>query len=148
MIVKYATENRDDAIELFVEVFAAEPFCYSWLRREEVARYFTDLANTPGALSFMYYNDKGLFTGLCLGALNDYFLHRLYEIKEFAVRRNVQGRGEGSRMLDEIADYLKRENIAAITLSTQRDIAAYEFYIRNGFTESKASVTLSKALNA
>ena len=146
MIIKYATENRDEAIELFMDVFTAEPFCYTWLTREGAARYFTDLANTPSALSFLYYDDKGLFTGLCLGSLNDYFLHKLYEIKEFAVRRGVQGKGEGRRMLEEIADCLKCEGVVAITLSTQREIPAYEFYLKNGFTESKGSVTLSKTI--
>ncbi|MCL2851752.1 MAG: GNAT family N-acetyltransferase [Defluviitaleaceae bacterium] len=146
MIKKYATINRDEAIELFMGVFSAEPFCYTWLRREAVERYFTDLANTPAALSFLYYNNKGLLTGLCFGAMNDYFIHKLYDIKEFAVRKDAQGKGEGRRMLEEISGCLKSEGVAAVTLSTQREIPAYEFYLKNGFVASKSSVTLSKKI--
>ena len=143
---KYAAVNRNEAVELFMGVFQAEPFGYTWLRREDVARYFTDLTNTPSELSFLYYDDKGLLTGLCFGAINDYFLHKLYDIKEFAVRRQAQGRGAGGRMLEEVSAFLKQEGVAAITLSTQREIPAYEFYIKNGFVASKSSVTLSKTI--
>ena len=146
VLYKYTADERDEAINLFLSTFAAEPFNYDWLRREDVLRYFIDLENTPGALSFLYYDDRGLLLGLCFGTTNDYFRHKLYEIKEFAIRRDAQGGGNGGRMIAQVAKYLKKHEFEAITLSTQRDIAAYEFYVKNGFVDLKQSATLSKRL--
>ena len=146
MLKKYTPAHRNQAIDLFLGVFTAEPFCYDWLSRESVTRYFTDIENTPLELSFLYYNDKGLLTGLCFGIVNDYFQLKLYEIKELAIRKETQGTGEGRRMLDEISAYMKREGAAVIKLATQRNIAAYGFYLKNGFIPSETSVTLSRPI--
>ena len=146
MLKKYAPEDRGDAIDLFLGVFAQEPFNCGWLRREDANRYFADIENTPLSLSFLYYDDTGSLMGLCLGVVNDYFPVKLYEIKELAIRKDAQGQGRGKHMIDEIAQYLQHQNIDAIKLTTQQHLPAYDFYIRNGFVLSKTSVVLNKPI--
>ncbi|MCL2618335.1 MAG: GNAT family N-acetyltransferase [Defluviitaleaceae bacterium] len=145
MLRTYQPDDMDAATELFLQVFAAEPFGYTWLTKATLERYFTDLANTPGAMSFMYYEAEEP-AGLCLGFVNDYFRAKLYDIKEYAVRKDLQGTGVGSRMLDEISAHLRKQDFHAITLSTQREIAAYGFYVKNGFIDSTSTATLSKSI--
>jgi len=147
MLKIYTPDDRDEAINLFMGVFTVKPFSYEWLKRKDVERYFADMENTPAALSFLYYENKGLpLTGLCFGVENTYFRAKLYEIKELAIRQNVQGTGLGSQMMDEIAGYLSNQGLSAIKLMTQRNIAAYGFYVKNEFVPSDTAVTLFREI--
>lgn len=137
-------EDIHAAVELYLGVFNEEPFCYDWLRPDNAARYFTDIENTPGSYSFLYYDNKGLLAGLCLGIIQDYFQIVTYEIKEVAVRKDAQGRGRGTRMLSEVSKHLRTQGVQALTLMTQKNIPAFSFYKKNNFSTLDSTIYMTK----
>ena len=146
MIKRMTSNNMEQAIELYLEVFKLEPFSYGWLKRNKVVRYFEDNEKTPGGYSMIYYHEASSKPcGLCMGVVMDYFVLPTYDIKEFVVRRDVQGCGMGTRMMDEVAGHLLERGVEVITLTTQRDIPAYNFYKKNNFEDLDKTVFMSRS---
>ena len=56
-------------------------------------------------------------------------------IEEMFVVPEMQRRGIGSRLLDEVLGYVKRKGLAGVTLSTNRFAPAPKFYEKNGFSD-------------
>ncbi|GHV38435.1 hypothetical protein FACS189490_00370 [Clostridia bacterium] len=137
--------NLKDCAALFLDVFTAAPWSFSWLTKESVMRYFGDFLKTPNFQGFVY-TQNGCAAGACAGIINDYFLQKVYDIKEIFVSPNNQRGGVGSAMLAEIEKVLAAEKVNAVTLSTQRDIPAYSFYLKNKYEESADTVFFWKPL--
>lgn len=132
-------------LDIFYDVFTSPPWEYSWMDKNEMRRYFTDLYRTPGFVGYMYY-DGGVLLGACMGCISDYFLHAQYDIKEIFIHTNAQNKGVGSKMLSEIEADLVKRKVICITLMTQRNIPAYHFYLKNEFISSDITVHMTKVL--
>lgn len=58
----------------------------------------------------------------------------------------MQNQGLGSCFLNMVSEYLKDEGIKSVWLLTQRNLPAYKFYLKNGFSELKEAAFLLKNL--
>ena len=58
-----------------------------------------------------------------------------YCVEELCIRADCQGRGYGRKFFSLIEDKLKERDVHTIFLMTDRDMPAYGFYRRIGFTE-------------
>ncbi len=143
MLLNYKTKYIDKCVNLLLEVFTSPPFNYEGLNKRNIFKYLTDLANTPNFIGMLYF-EEGKLLGFCFGTLNNYFFSNMYEIKEIAVSLNYQGKGLGSKMLELIEKELRAKGVAIITLSTNREIEAFKFYKKNGFSVSENAVHLNK----
>jgi aminoglycoside 6'-N-acetyltransferase I len=130
--------------ELYVDIYANEPWEFRWMTTESVLRYFEDLENTPRFHGFVAKTDGDRTEGFCLGIIYDYFLSSAYEIREMAVARERQGRGVGGALLANAETRVKRFGAGALTLVTLKTAPAFEFYIKNGLNPSDDAVYLSK----
>ncbi len=141
----YSLENTNDYVNLFLNVFYDAPFFYTHLKRENILRYFNDLQKTPNFLGFAFYRGETL-VGLCVGVLSDYFSGKTYEIKEIVVSSKLQGQGLGKQMLGQIEARLKQIDVNIITLFTSKQLDAFYFYEKNGFTSVSQTVFMSKGI--
>ena len=65
---------------------------------------------------------------------------------QLCVRPDLQGQGVGSCFLDLIEREIRKENMNAILLNTERGFPAEEFYMKNGFCRLEQLVLFSKEL--
>ncbi len=147
MIIKYTNEYLDECVNLFSDIFINEPWNYQWMTKENVLRYFKDLENTPCFIGTIFFIDN-ILSGFCFGVTNNYFGGNIFEIKEIAVKRELQGKGYGNIMISEIECFLKKSyQVEMITLFTQMELPAYKFYLKNGFTAPEGAVFMSKVID-
>lgn len=130
---------------MFLDVYKNKPWNYTWLIFENTLRYFTDLFNTPCFIGFKFIEDN-ITVGYCVGISSDYFVGNSFEIKEIFISRQLQNKGLGSNFLGMVEKSLKDFEVDRITLATQREIPAFDFYLKNGYEVSEGAVFLSKCL--
>ena len=61
-----------------------------------------------------------------------------------AILPQMQGHGCGSKFIDLIEVFVKRKGIVGIVLFTERDIPAYNLYVKKGFVEKAERVFFEK----
>ena len=129
--------------ELFKSVFCAEPWCDDWSDEEQLDAYIKDLTGQSYSLAYGLFEGEELI-GLSMGHVKHWYSGTEYLIDEFCIRRDRQGRGLGSHFMSKIEEALLEMDLHCIYLQTERDFPAYDFYIKNGFTEVEETVALYK----
>lgn len=120
-----------ECIGLYRQVFSKEP----WLEESsysDVERYFINSVESNKFLGYVMIRDEKIIA-FSVGFLKPWIKGEEYYIDQFCVDYNLQGQGIGSILMDEIKKDLIKDNIHAIILSTERNVPAYKFYIKNGF---------------
>ncbi|MCL2500680.1 MAG: GNAT family N-acetyltransferase [Defluviitaleaceae bacterium] len=145
MLHPYDGKDFEDCVELFIAAFSAPPLNYRFTTRGKTRRYLSDITHMPGFIGFVY-KIGGKPAAFCFGVTDDYFHDPQYDIKEFAVRPDLHGKGTGSAFLSAIESHLSKNGVIAVSLQTSRLIPACGFYKKNGFVENDETVTLSKSL--
>ena len=145
MLIDFSMAFFDCCTDIYHRMFTGPEWNFSWLTRENTARYFRDMAGAPRFKGYMYMHGDSV-AGACFGDVSDYFSTAQYYIKEIFVDQAVQGRGVGSAFLSAIEADLKKSGINNIVLSTSRGAKAYDFYKKNGYAESPETVFFVKFL--
>lgn len=145
MIRLYSEQDREILTKMFFDIYRSQPFNYKWLKIEDVERYFVDIEKSPNFLGFVDI-EKEVLAGACLGVINNYFSSAKYKINEIFVRKDYQGKSIGKKMLSEIEQNLKDNNISALEISTSKTSGAYKFYQSNGFIKAEDTVHMFKGL--
>ncbi|SES62206.1 aminoglycoside 6'-N-acetyltransferase I [Oceanobacillus limi] len=133
-------EHVEGLKALFLDVFSNEPWFDKWEDDQQLDLYIRDLIDNQNSLSLILVDDEGSIVGGSLGYVFHWWEGKEYFIKELFISRNKQNQGLGKLFLEQIYDILATENIKHITLMTERDVPAYSFYQKNGFTELEDSV--------
>lgn len=129
------------------DAFSAEPWQDDWHDRQQFDRYIADLVNQPNALALGLFEDD-LLVAISLGRVIHWFEGTQYRIDDLGVRTEKQGTGMGSLLLKKIEAYAIENGICSISLKTNRQAAAYRFYLKNGFTEYSDDVYFEKQLQS
>lgn len=138
--------NIDDINEikrLFFDIFTNEPWNDDWSDEAQLHEYITDLIGNRNSLSLGLYDGDDLI-GLSLGSIMHWYTGTEYYIFEFCVKTEMQGKGIGTDFLKQVEEYAKSKDITHIFLQTERNVPAFEFYHKNGFTELEGHVSLYK----
>ena len=123
---------------LFCAVFSAPPWNED-VSPEEARRYFENCFSLASFRGFVA--ESGVcIVGLAAGFLKPWRKGMEYYLDEFCIVPSFQGKGIGSRLLDEICTRLAEEGVFGAMLNTERAYPAYSFYLKNGFSESGLSV--------
>ncbi len=144
-ITEFSTTMIDECTDLFLNVFAGEPWNDHWASRQEAKQY---LESHYAFNSFLGYVAvyEGRIAGAAFGFIKPWQRGFEYYINEFFVDTAVQGKGVGTLLLKQIAADIKGKAMNAIVLTTQRAFPAYGFYLKNGFTEIAGEVFLGKSV--
>lgn len=136
-------EDRDAVTRFFVDVFSHEPWNDDWSDAAQLQSYIRDLTGQPNSLTLGLF-DGDEMTGLAMGRIKHWFRGTEYCIDELCIARDRQGRGLGTAFLREMERYLTDHGIVQIFLQTDRNVPAYRFYLKNGFTEQQDHVSFAK----
>ena len=144
MIKKLTQRDKATAKQLFLKVFTDAPWHDHW-DEKQIDLYMIDLMDNQNSLSIGYYKDDSLI-GLSFGYIYHWWQGTDYFVKELCIDQDHQNQGHGKEFLKELESYLKTIGITAYYLNSERDVDAYHFYLKQGFTELKGNVMLAKSL--
>ena len=140
-ITEFSTTMIDECTDLFLKVFALEPWNDRWASRQDAKKYLESHYAFNSFLGYVAVYD-GRIVGASFGFIKPWQRGLEYYINEFFVDTAVQGKGVGTLLLKQIAADIKGKNMNAIILTTQKAFPAYGFYVKNGFTEIAGEVFL------
>lgn len=148
MKISPLTEGHYTALrELFLEVFTASPWFDEWADEKQLDLYLSDLLDNANSLSIGLFDEQNKLIGGSLGYTFNWWQGKEYFIKEFFISKDDQNKGAGTQFLNKIASLLKDQGISHLTLMTDKDVPAYHFYQKNGFTEQKHSAFFAKKID-
>lgn len=131
--------------ELFVSVFTKEPWNDNWSDAAQLHAYIQDLTGQGNSLTFGLYEGAALI-GLSMGRTKHWYTGTEYCIDEFCIRTGGHGKGAGTFFMGKIEEACKELGMTHIFLLTDKDIPAYGFYRKLGFTELESNVAFAKEL--
>lgn len=144
-IKKLNVQNIEEIKFVINESFSQPPWNDDWSDEKQFHLYILDLIDNKNSLSLGLYDNEVLIA-VSLGRIKHWYEGTEYWIDDLAVLPQFQGLGYGSNFIKQMEDYLKQQNISAIVLRTQKGIPAYDFYVKNGFSEKSENVYFDKKL--
>ena len=132
LIREFNLKDTDKCAELFKEVFSSYPWYDDWTSFDQAKNYLMELIQNPVFEGFVAYEGQNI-VAVCLGHKRSWWMGKEFFIDEFYVRNESQGNGIGTKMMDYVKEILIEENYMRLTLLTNKEIPAEEFYIKNGF---------------
>ncbi|GAB2497973.1 hypothetical protein GCM10008929_18450 [Alkalibacterium psychrotolerans] len=146
-IIPLQKEHYKELSALFLDVFTSAPWFDEWASEEQLDLYLKDLTDNSNSLSLGLFDEEGVLIGGSLGYTFNWWQGKEYYIKEFFIAKDCQNKGVGSSFLEQIEFYLKEKKMSHITLMTDKDVSAYPFYKKNGFTEQTGSAFFFKKID-
>ncbi len=129
----------------FRDVFTKEPWNDDWSDDGQLSMYITELICSGNSLTFGLFDGEDL-VGLSMGHIKHWYSGTEYYIEELCIATERQGKGLGTQFVESIEKALREMEIDHIFLQTGRQMPAYRFYLRNGFSEMPDHVSFSKKL--
>ncbi len=143
-IIEMRKIDLEKYVELFVSVFNTEPWNDSWT--EETARIrIKNMMDTNTFIGKALIDNDNII-GMIWGQKEQYFDGIHFQIQEFCVRTNIQGKGYGTVLLDALKTSLKNDNISNIYLITSKGERTEGFYQKKGFQTSDYIIVMSQRL--
>lgn len=134
------------AAELYKNSFRGEPWNDDWSDESQLNEYIKEISCSYNALNYgLFINGK--LSALSFGMIRHWWEGTNYNIEEFCVSPEFQGKGVGSRFMGMIEEDIRSRGLAGIFLQTDNDKPAYRFYQKNGFNELEAHVSFYKSVN-
>lgn len=146
MIKKLDVTSIDIVNELFLDVFSSPPWNDEWKSHNHSKEYIKELMSSPNSCSFGFFH-KDKIIGLSLGHVYTWWEGKEYHIKEFCIAKDCQKQSFGKRFIQAIENQCMEDNYKAILLPTEKDVPAFNFYLKQGYKELNNSVFMVKSLN-
>ena len=127
---------------LFARTFNGAPWYEHWTQRIAEER-LSQLMNTTTFLG-MVLEEEGVLLGLICGQREAYYTGPRFQIQEFCVDAQTQGKGCGTMLLDSLTQRLAQEGIYNLCLLTQHGEATEGYYQKRGFVTESDLVWMSR----
>jgi ribosomal protein S18 acetylase RimI-like enzyme len=141
--MRYRALQRDDlktCAEVFVEVFNGPPWNEDWSVSSALPR-LTEIAGTPGFEGLKVLSGDRM-TGFLMGYIESFDAGGDFYLKEMCVLPDMQRRGIGTALLDQLKARLIEKGAEKLYLLTARDGPAAQFYEKNGFYTSDKMIMM------
>ncbi|MGN0482134.1 MAG: GNAT family N-acetyltransferase [Lachnospiraceae bacterium] len=142
-IKELSVKNVEEIKRFFRDVFTKEPWNDDWSDEDQLHNYILDLIGNPNSLTFGLF-EEGEMIGLSMGNVRHWYEGTEYHVDELCIKTEKQGQGLGSCFLKKIEEQLNKRDIRFVFLLTERNVPAFSFYLKNGFSELKENVALVK----
>lgn len=130
--------------KLFIEVFNKEPWNDNWTT-ETASKRLNQFINVETFDGLSLWNDGNL-VGVIMGRSEQYYDGVYFQIQEFYVDNNVQGKGYGTLLLNEFEDRLKKKGVVNINLITIRNIKTEGYYVKKGYKVDNNMCLMDKVI--
>ncbi len=115
-------EERDMEAVYSIE---CECFSHPWKKEE-----FYELLTFPWCKFFVLEEDEEI-----IGYLDIAYSPDFVELYNIAVKKSLQGKGYGQKLLDFLFEEAERVKAEKIFLEVRKSNPAHELYLKNGFTD-------------
>lgn len=143
---RFSSDDVFQCVELFMRVFSSDPWFDNWLSFDYVNDYLNELILNPVFMGFVAREDSGEIAAVCFGHKKSWWMGKEFIIDEFYVKNDRQGKGIGSLLMDYMVDILSENDYKRLILTTNRNIPAQWFYIKNGFVNNENRVVMIKEI--
>ncbi len=116
---------------LLIEAYNGAPWNNYWTI-ETGTRYLSEFAACPNFIGFVAEEGVNIIGALFAHRRTWWTQDEVY-VDELFVQPASQGKGCGKNLLQHAEDYCKANGLAGLTLLTDRNMPAKEFYERNGY---------------
>lgn len=142
MKFKDISKDLKECIKLYVKVFTSAP--WNEMINEDLAskrlKFLIDMPDSKGEICL---NDNKP-VGFWLGYIEPVAHFKELIIKEILVNPHFQNMGIGSKMMESAEKFAKEEGCKRITLSTNIDAGAFNFYKSLGYEHLQNVTYMSK----
>ncbi|MGG3497830.1 GNAT family N-acetyltransferase [Peribacillus simplex] len=138
------SENLEQCIELYMNVFNREPWNESWTY-ETAEERLSDLLHPPKFLGFLFHIDHNP-VGFVAGNSKVSYQGLTFYLAELCVNNEMQGKGRGSKMLQFLEDELQKREIKSLYVLTANDGLAEAFYLKNDYVVIEDRVVMKENL--
>ena len=145
MVRRYVPRDLQGSASVFCSAFAAEPWNENWTQSLAETR-ISELTGTPFSAGFVY-EEQGRILAVAAGRVCTYLYGKEYVIDEFCVSAEVQGKGIGSQMIQQIEQEMRAAGCVGIVLQTTHGYPSERFYLKNGFQRNPDMITMYRLLN-
>lgn len=142
-IRRFTNADITDVVELYKDVFTAEPWNDVWISEEQVEYYLNELVENPVFDGFVVY-ENSLLLAACFGHKRSWWNGKEFFIDELFVANQMQGKGIGSKLLEYVEKDLLMDDYFRITLLTNKNLPAEEFYLKQGFNIIQNRIIMAK----
>ena len=132
--MEFRTINKNDfeaCAKLLIKTFGEEPWNEIWTYQQAFERIDELMASRMSRGYVVIEN--GEIAGMCIGRIMTYMDFKEFFIDEFSISPKIQGRGAGSGLIKHAIAETAKENVANLSLTTERGYPAVKFYEKNGF---------------
>ncbi len=136
---QFEMANLDECTDLFLKVYAREPWNDRWESFEQARQYLLEFINNSVFTGFVVL-DNAKIIGVCLGHLRSWWQGKEYYINEFFIDSEMQGKGIGTGLMEYLKKRLVEQGVQMIVLMTHQGFPAELFYKKNQFHESKSNI--------
>lgn len=137
--VRQGAPVDDDAVLAgFVETYNGEPWNDAWTT-ETAAAYLAELRGAPRSSILVALIDDHIAGAALFHARTWQDASEIY-IDELFVFPTAQRRGVGRALVAAIRDHAAESGFESLTLLTDRDVPAFDFYVGLGFREGRSQV--------
>lgn len=144
-IKELSVADAESIKTVIFETFSKEPWNDDWSDEKQLNLYIMDLIGNANSLSLGLYENNELI-GVSVGRIKHWYSGNEYWIDDLAILPQAQGRGYGSEFIDFIEKHIKEKGINGIVLFTERDIPAFNLYVKKGFAEKRERVFFEKKI--
>lgn len=142
-IVKLSKEHVEACVDLFIDVFTKAPWNGTFDSREQVIDFFQNHMANNYFVGYVLKGQDGIIA-LSIGMKKPWIHGMEYYIDQFCVKPDLQGRGIGSCFLKLIECEIRKEQMNAMILNTEKGLPSESFYLKNGFKPVDGLVTFIK----
>jgi aminoglycoside 6'-N-acetyltransferase I len=144
-IRRFAMEDMDKSAELFKKVFSSYPWYDNWVSLDQARSYLNEIIENPVFEGFVACEGSDI-VAVCLGHRRSWWMGKEFFLDEFFVENERQGNGIGTKTLEIITNNLAEEGYTRLTLLTNKNIPAEDFYFKNGFHNNPKRTVMFKEL--
>ena len=131
--------------KLFSQVFSSEPWNEPWTEEDAFKRlnHFFESKGFAGVLL-----ESESVIGFALGNIEPFHFGDMFYLREMCIDTKKQHSGYGYKILENLEESLKEQEVHSIYLTTERQIPASKFYQKHGFNFKEAMGFYAKRINS
>ena len=144
MIRKFHPDDMPTCVALLVEAYTGEPWNCHWTR-ETATRYLTEYVSNANFVGFVI-GDNTIIIGAMFAHRKTWWTQDELFVDEVYIAPRFQRQGFGAQLLLHAESYAKANNLAGLTLLTNRSMPATAFYLKHSYVQAEHVVFMYKEL--
>lgn len=141
-IITIRDEHITECAKLYIRVFNDEPWNDKW-SLEIAYKRLNDIYISPNFKGILYVENDEV-KGAIFGNYEQFYEGIHYNLREMFISKELQGKGIGRKMLNELEEQLKEIGVTTIILFTSKGNKTNEFYFKNDFSEWESMAMMGK----